>query len=156
MKDYTFITLISLLLVFQSVIAQKEYRKSYQGVKIGAVEKEEEEIPETPEARQESLTKFFEEWAQHMGDFQASDLMYFHVNAGEQRVFYEDIDKVPSIIRGAYSVSAEQRNKIHFTIYDPDMNPIYMRSKVKEAIIYIQANKTGTYSLEFSNRNVFL
>ncbi len=112
------------------------------------------EEPESDEARQHTLTQFFEDWAKYMGDFNAADLLFFKINAGEKKVFFEDVKAVPALVRGAYSVSAEQRNKILFNAYDPEGYIIMARSRLKEAIVYFQANKTGKYLLEFVNQNV--
>ena len=142
-----------LLAIFITVLSGTMHRKEYNGQRVG-MGPNDEDAPLTAEDRQESVTQFFNDWSQYMADFVATEIVNFEIGAGDRKVFFETIDKVPAVIRGAYTVSAEKRNRIIFTIYDPANNIIMAKSKLKEAIIFIQVNTTGTYLFEFANRNV--
>ncbi len=151
--------ILSTVVVFSTILAQEQ---------APAPEAPPDLPPNTPEiqvplssedtelesARAEVLRKFFDEWVIYMKDFDPSQMINFEIAAGEKRKFYETVDSAPIILRGAYSVSAKLKNKIKFTIYDPNGVPVVVKDQQREAIFYFRANATGEYAFEFQNRNV--
>ncbi len=137
-------------------------RETYQGVKIAQGPKvakepdyEDRKMVHESEDEQQDLTKFFEDWSKYMSDLSISDLLALKIGAGERRVFFENVKTVPAFVRCAYSVSAEKHNKVVFSVYGPDGAVIITKSNLKESVVAFQANQTGKYLLEFSNKNVF-
>ena len=51
-----------------------------------------------------------EEWEEHMTDFQPADLITFDIFSRSKESFFEHIDIVPAIIRGAYFVSSSSNS----------------------------------------------
>ncbi len=99
---------------------------------------------------------FFAEWQDNMQDFDPSSLVNFLLPAGQKRVFFEKVDRVPQVIRGTYFVSAKKTNKINFVVYGPSNMPIVTKTSLKEVIFHFQVNDTGEYRFEFTNGNVSL
>lgn len=117
-------------------------------------EPEPKESSMTEEEREESLKAFNQEWEKYMLDFDFTDSVNFEIYAGSKRTFNEKISSVPVVFRGFYAVASEDSHQIVMNIYDPKGTNILTKQRVKDAIIYLNLNLTGTYTLEFINNNV--
>lgn len=68
---------------------------------------------------EDEMASLMKEWEQHMSDFKASDLITFEIGGRSREVFYEDIDLIPSKIRGAWFVNSDENSFIDFHIMNP-------------------------------------
>eukprot|EP00826_Nyctotherus_ovalis_P003673 TRINITY_DN10758_c0_g1_i2.p1 TRINITY_DN10758_c0_g1~~TRINITY_DN10758_c0_g1_i2.p1 ORF type:complete len:137 (+),score=18.87 TRINITY_DN10758_c0_g1_i2:75-485(+) len=90
----------------------------------------------------------------YMLDFDFTDSVNFEIYAGSKRIFNENINSAPVVFRGFYAVASEDSHQIVMNIYDPKGTSILTKQRVKDAIIYLKLNLTGTYTIEFINNNV--
>lgn len=115
-----------------------------------------DDVPLSEEEREENYKTFNSDWEKYMLDFDFTDMLNFEVYAGGKSIFNEKVEKVPMLFRGVYAVAADDSYQLAFNMYDPSGKVIVSKKRFKDAIIYVQLNKTGTYTLEFSNNNVIL
>eukprot|EP00826_Nyctotherus_ovalis_P038332 TRINITY_DN3585_c0_g3_i3.p4 TRINITY_DN3585_c0_g3~~TRINITY_DN3585_c0_g3_i3.p4 ORF type:complete len:109 (-),score=30.95 TRINITY_DN3585_c0_g3_i3:401-727(-) len=100
------------------------------------------------------LNRFLTDWNKYLDDIKLDIFVNFPLEAGEKKVFLLNVDKLPAIIRGAYSATIDETNNIVFNIVDPKGVPIFVKSYVAEVVIYVNATRTGLYTIEFMNENV--
>ena len=74
---------------------------------------------------------------------------------GEEE-FYEEIDRLPSTMRGAWFVSSGENKDIDFTIIDPYQEVIFSRKAQKEAIFGFDLKRTGIYVFRFKNNRLMV
>jgi hypothetical protein len=68
---------------------------------------------------EDEKTSLMKEWEEHMSDFKASDLITFEIPARTREMFYEEIDLMPSKIRGAWFVNNDENDRLDFHILNP-------------------------------------
>lgn len=111
-------------------------------------------IPGMQKDKTESSTTVLNEWLAHMKGFDISQMFTFEIHSGDVITFYFEVAKVPQVLRGAYTVSAKSRNKVSFSITDPDKDTIFLKEGEREVIFYPNVTVAGKYALEFRNKNV--
>ena len=92
------------------------------------------------------------EWEEHMHDFEPSDLLTITVPSRTEEVFYEQVEEVPSKIRGAFYIGSGEKKKMDFWIVKPSEEAIFVRQDKNEGIFYFLAEERGLYSFVFSNK----
>ena len=60
--------------------------------------------------------EILKEWEEHMSDFEAADLITFVLPSRKEEVFFEEISKTPSSVRGAWFVASGENDLVDFTI----------------------------------------
>jgi len=135
------------VLLFASVLGQNEKFRNSQDVPN-------DDTPLTETERDENFRVFNEEWEKYMTDFDFTDMLSFEITAGSKRTFNEKIEAIPTLFRGIYAVSTDDSYKLVVNVYDPTGKILLTKRRVKDAIIYLQLNKTGIYTIEFINNNV--
>ena len=103
---------------------------------------------------EDESAKLMKEWEEHMKDFVPADMVTFEVSPRGEDEFFEEIDTLPSFVRGAWFVSSVEANDIDFTILDPLRHVIFQRKSKREAIFYFDANRKGIYSFIFKNNKI--
>ena len=89
-----------------------------------------------------------------MSDFVPADLITIEIGGRQKETFIEDIDFLPSRIRGAWFVSSSEKGEVSVVIEDPIKNVIFERDSKKEGIFYFEARRRGPYFFNFINPNV--
>jgi hypothetical protein len=146
------ISYVVTFLIISGISLTQDAPTPHFGHAVPQIEPEEE--VESEAAREEALRKFFEEWTVYMKGFDPSDMLNFELKAGSKISFFLTAETAPQIIRAAYSVSAKTKNKVTLTLFDPSWNPILIKDKQREGIIYVQVNTTGEYHVVIANNNV--
>lgn len=103
---------------------------------------------------EDESAKLMKEWEEHMKDFVPADMISFELSPRGEDEFFEEIDTIPSFVRGAWFVSSGEANDIDFTILDPLKNIIFKRKNKREAIFYFDAKRKGIYSFLFKNNKM--
>ena len=103
-----------------------------------------------------NLNKFLTDWNKYLDDIEMDMFVNFPLEASEKKVFLLNVDKLPTVIRGAYSATIGEKSNIVVSIMDPNGVPIFLKSYVSEVVIYVSATKTGLYTIEFKNENVIV
>jgi hypothetical protein len=65
------------------------------------------------------------EWETYMTDFVPADLITFEISGRAEEEFFEEIQMVPSFIRGAWFVASNEQPDIDLTILDPLKTVVY-------------------------------
>jgi p24 family protein beta-1 len=94
------------------------------------------------------------EWDEHIQGFSPEDLLRFEIGALGEEEFFEAIDIVPSIVRGAWFVSTAESRDIDFTILDPSQIVLFERKSRKEVIFSFEAKRQGVYVFRFKNNRI--
>lgn len=90
-------------------------------------------------------------WEDHMVDFIPTDLISFEIESNNKEMYYEIIEDAPIWVRGAYSVSTEDKAEIDFWILNPRNKTTWKRHKRKEGVFFFNATQKGVYSFAFNN-----
>ncbi|CAG9330832.1 unnamed protein product [Blepharisma stoltei] len=94
------------------------------------------------------------EWDEHMVGFVPSDMVTFELPARGEEIFFENIDIIPSKIRGAWFITSKESKDVEFSILDPNMKIVFEKKKKPEAIFYFNAEQVGMYTFKFKNTKV--
>jgi hypothetical protein len=94
------------------------------------------------------------EWEEHMKNFVPADLVTFELPGMGVSEFYEEIDTVPSHVRGAWFVGEEQSKDLDIQVYDSRGELIFERKQRHEGIFYFDAVRRGLYRIVFSSRKI--
>lgn len=98
--------------------------------------------------------KLMKEWDEHMVGFVPSDMVTFELPARGEEIFFENINVVPSYIRGAWFITSKESRDVEFAIMDPSMKVVFEKRKKPEAIFYFDAYQIGVYTFKFKNTKV--
>eukprot|EP00829_Urostomides_striatus_P002076 TRINITY_DN1222_c0_g1_i3.p1 TRINITY_DN1222_c0_g1~~TRINITY_DN1222_c0_g1_i3.p1 ORF type:complete len:158 (-),score=53.72 TRINITY_DN1222_c0_g1_i3:18-491(-) len=77
---------------------------------------------------------FVDQFKTYMTDMKPEDVINFELPAGEKKIFVEKVDIVPITLKGAYTVSASQWNKVTLTIMAPNLTIISASKQKKDAM----------------------
>lgn len=95
-----------------------------------------------------------EEFAYYLLGMNPEDVITFELGAGQKKDFYANTSIHTESIKGAYSVSGGETNKIYVAVYDPSDKEVLSKTQEKEAVFQIKPNLKGLYRIRFSNKNV--
>ena len=84
------------------------------------------------------------------------DVVTFELGAGVSKDFYVNASELTISIKGAYSVSGGEKNKIHMKLLSPRDEILKVQQETKEAVFEITPDMLGLYKIRFSNKNVNL
>jgi len=115
-------------------------------------EPSEAEVPDI-NAEEESA-QLMKEWEENMKGFVPADMITFEMSGRSEEEFFEEIDTLPSYIRGAWFSANTDTNDIDFTIFDPLKNVVFQRKSKRESIFYFDAKRRGIYSFVFKNNKL--
>lgn len=115
-------------------------------------EPSEAEVPDIN--AEEETSQLMKEWEENMKDFVPADMITFEMSGRGEEEFFEEIDTLPSYIRGAWFSGNTDTNDIDFTIFDPLKNVVFQRKNKREAIFYFDAKRRGIYSFVFKNNKL--
>ena len=147
MKLITFLSILTLniTLAFSVPVDASIYEK-YANPTEGAAEVEDTATHESK--------KFVAQFEKFIANMDPEDIAVFEIGAGERRVFSLHMGSAPAKIKGTYSVSGGEKNKISFSIFYPNGTIAFMRTAKKELVFSLDTDLVGEYILEFINRNV--
>jgi p24 family protein beta-1 len=114
--------------------------------------------PGTPvdlSAEEESM-ELMKEWDEKMQGFVPEDMMTFEIGGRAEEEFYENVDVVPSSIRGAWFLASDNSKDIDFVILDPLQNVVFQKQGKKEAVFQVEAKRQGIYVFKFTNNRVMM
>lgn len=96
-----------------------------------------------------------EEWTRTMSDFVSQYIYLIPVPYKSQVDFYENITKVPSIMRGAFLLEEANSKKdtIEFKIIAPNETVIFYSNSIG-TIFSLNLTEKGLYTILFNNRNL--
>mmetsp|Transcript_13526 Transcript_13526/g.25464 ORF Transcript_13526/g.25464 Transcript_13526/m.25464 type:complete len:229 (+) Transcript_13526:1244-1930(+) len=103
---------------------------------------------------EEESQRLAKEWDEHMKNFQPADLVTFELPGMGVTEFYEEIDTVPSHVRGAWFVGEEQSKDLDIQIFDTRGELIFERKQKHEGLFYFDAARRGIYRFVFSSRKI--
>ena len=124
------------------------------------VERNRPNMVPTPDSEQMNLSaedesiELMREWDDKMQGFVPEDMITFEIAARGEEEFYEMIDIVPSVIRGAWFLASGDSKDIDFTITDPLQTVMFERKAKKEAVFQVDAKRQGIYVFKFKNTKV--
>ena len=98
--------------------------------------------------------ELMKEWDAKMQGFVPEDMVTFEIQARSTEEFYEVIDIVPSILRGAWFLASENTKDIDFKVQDPLKNIVFEKQGKKEVIFTIEANHQGIYLFTFESKKI--
>ena len=110
------------------------------------------EINEEENENKKVETNFYSEWSNKMSDYQPDYVYIFPVKKLTIQKYYENIIKVPVLVRGAFLTHFDNKVKapIELIIYDPNNNQVFVNRTIA-SIISFEANIPGEYSIQFKN-----
>ena len=93
------------------------------------------------------------EWSKKMSDFVSQYIYMIPVPYKTQVDFYENITKVPCLMRGAFLLEEANTEKdiIDFRILDPNKTVIFQSSSIG-SIFQLNITNKGLYTILFNNR----
>ena len=96
-----------------------------------------------------------DEWKRTMSDFESQYIYLVSIQYKDQAEFFENITKVPCMMRGAFLLEDASSNKdvIDFQIIAPNKKIIFQSSSIG-AIFNLNLTDKGLYTLLFSNRYI--
>ena len=98
--------------------------------------------------------ELMKEWDEKMQGFVPEDMVTFEIQARSTEEFYEVIDIVPSLLRGAWFLASENTKDIDFKIEDPLKNVVFEKKGKKEVIFTIEAKRQGIYLFTFESKKI--
>jgi hypothetical protein len=98
--------------------------------------------------------ELMKEWDEKMQGFVPEDMVTFEIQARSTEEFYEVIDIVPSLLRGAWFLASENTKDIDFKIEDPFKNVVFEKKGKKEVIFTIEAKRQGIYLFTFESKKI--
>lgn len=110
------------------------------------------EINEEENENKKVETNFYSEWSNKMSDYQPDYVYIVPVKKLTIQKYYENIIKVPVLVRGAFLTHFDNKVKapIELIIYDPNNNQVFVNRTIA-SIISFEANIPGEYSIQFKN-----
>lgn len=102
----------------------------------------------------DEAVELMKEWDEKMQGFVPEDMVTFEIPARSTEEFYEVIDIVPSILRGAWFLASENTKDIDFKVQDPLKNIVFEKKGKKEVIFQIEAKRQGIYLFTFESRKM--
>ena len=136
---------------FLYLVAVVAYAKKYG--RQNAIDRELFESGSDLSAEEEGK-ELMREWDEKMQGFVPEDMMTFEIPARGEEEFYEPIDIIPTVLRGAWFLASSDEKVIDFTITDPLKNVIFERKDKKEALFYLEVKRVGNYVFSFKNTKV--
>eukprot|EP00826_Nyctotherus_ovalis_P063382 TRINITY_DN9291_c0_g1_i2.p7 TRINITY_DN9291_c0_g1~~TRINITY_DN9291_c0_g1_i2.p7 ORF type:complete len:101 (+),score=43.50 TRINITY_DN9291_c0_g1_i2:2001-2303(+) len=97
-----------------------------------------------------------EEFSDYLLGMNPEDVITFELGAGQKKDFFANATLHAESIKGAYSVSGGEKNKIYVTVFDPSEQEMMNKAQEKEAVFQIKTRLKGLYRIRFSNKNVRL
>lgn len=95
-----------------------------------------------------------EEFSDHLLGMNPEDVVTFELGAGQRKEFYANASAYTEYIKGAYSVSGGESNKIYMSVFNPKEQEILNKAQKNEAVFRIKPNTQGLFRIRFSNKNV--
>ncbi len=86
-----------------------------------------------------------------MSDYEPYFVYMIPVAYKKKEVFFENIEKTPARIRGAYLIDEQSEEEIEFTIYGPD-NGIIVHWTGTHHIFDFNVTQTGSYKIILNNK----
>lgn len=93
---------------------------------------------------------FSREWEARMSDYEPSYVYMIPVKGKGTEKFFENFNKVPVKIRGAFLTEDTKNDKIEFAVVSPQNKLVY-KNYTSECIFEFEAKYPGEYSLRFRN-----
>jgi hypothetical protein len=103
---------------------------------------------------EEEVQRFAKEWDAHMKDFVPADLVTFELPARGATEFYEEIDVIPSVIKGAWFSNDEKSKDLNFQVFDFKNEVVFERKQKHEGIFVFEAARRGTYRFVFTSHKI--
>jgi len=97
-----------------------------------------------------------EEFSDYLLGMNPEDVITFELGAGQRKDFYANTTSGTESIKGAYSISGGETNKIYMEVYDPSEQLVLTKAQEREAVFQMKPNLKGMYRIRFSNKNVKL
>ena len=94
---------------------------------------------------------FNSEWEKHMSDYEPEYVYMLELPFKTEQVYFENVDRVPTEIRGAFLISEENSEQIDFAIYNP-LGTIVIRATSNQKVFRFTAQEVGLYKLVFNNK----
>mmetsp|Transcript_19580 Transcript_19580/g.20372 ORF Transcript_19580/g.20372 Transcript_19580/m.20372 type:complete len:244 (-) Transcript_19580:117-848(-) len=102
-------------------------------------------------ADEERLSNTFSaEWEKRMFDYEPNYVYMIPIKPRKTEKFYEDIEKVPVNVRGAFLTDENIKDKIEFIVIDPQNKLVY-KNYTNECIFEFEAKVPGEYKIKFRN-----
>ncbi len=98
--------------------------------------------------------KFVDQFERYVKEVQPEDVVSFELGAGDKKSFFGRVALLPAALRGAYTVSGGEKNKVSLIVYAPNGSVVLTRAHAKEVIFSYDADSVGEYRLEFTSKNV--
>lgn len=98
----------------------------------------------------EISNNFSAEWERRMGDYDPGYVYMIPVKPRKSETYFEDIEKVPVRIRGAFITDENIKDKIEFVITSP-LNKLVYKNYTNECIFEIEITEPGPYKIKFKN-----
>eukprot|EP00826_Nyctotherus_ovalis_P011198 TRINITY_DN12924_c0_g1_i1.p2 TRINITY_DN12924_c0_g1~~TRINITY_DN12924_c0_g1_i1.p2 ORF type:complete len:133 (+),score=35.54 TRINITY_DN12924_c0_g1_i1:143-541(+) len=95
-----------------------------------------------------------EEFSDYLLGMNPEDIITFELGAGQRKEFFANATAHVESIKGAYSVSGGESNKIYVAVFNPGEQEIMKRESQREAVFQIKPTLKGFYKIRFSNKNV--
>ena len=111
-------------------------------------------IPTFDISADDEAVELMKEWDEKMQGFVPEDMVTFEIQARSTEEFYEVIDIVPSILRGAWFLASENTKDIDFKVQDPLKNIVFEKKGKKEVIFQIEAKRQGIYLFTFESLKI--
>ena len=100
------------------------------------------------EAYQKSI---MDDWETYMADFEPEDMLTINIAGRREEIFYENIIKTPSFVRGAYYIGSGDKKTIDFWVVTPSGQVMNRTDSRNEGLFYFNAEEPGIYQFVFSN-----
>ncbi len=95
--------------------------------------------------------EFSSEWERRMSDYEPEYVYMIPVAYKKKEIYYENINKVPAKVKGAYLLDEEKKENIDLFIYAPSGNLVHYASKSFD-IFELNLTEAGAYRVVFDNR----
>lgn len=93
---------------------------------------------------------FSQEWEQKMHDYEPNYVYMIPIKPRKSENFFEEINKVPVYVKGAFLTDENKKDKIEFIIVNP-MNKMVYKNFTNECIFNFEATIPGKYRFKFRN-----
>jgi len=97
-----------------------------------------------------------EEFSEYLLGMNPEDVITFELGAGQRKDFFANTTNLTEYVRGAYSISGGESNKIYMSVFNPSDQEILSKSQKRESVFKIKPSLRGLYKIRFSNKNVTL
>lgn len=102
---------------------------------------------------EEEASRKQQDWEDHMKAFVPSDLITFELPGKSKTEFYEEIEVIPSTIKGAWFSSDEKSKDLDLQIFDVKGEVVFERRRSNEGIFTFEAKRQGQYRFVFISHN---